>query len=382
MGDSSEIEMTRVQFIFMFVVMILAASCSQQVKTDEDLEGTFNTSCGCDSLWSKDATVEFVTLLEKTTASDHPVWLDYRLNDGAFVLNAGQVNDTTHCLGLWEKGTAVSFICTEDIPKMLTPLYSYYLNYNNSIAIDSQYTDLSDREAEFAAWMKANAIEAAVYMPTEFPDFPMELSAKLKTQLAIHESFHIQVMLRYWYTGEGSWPIWDKQPDRDGVLDCYTMSESTQLRIEKEQLILSLVIEALLDRQKSEVIERSNLFLETRRARYESLQDQQVKLADDVDGECKAAEAIMEIEEGIADYASWVKMYEIGVASREDLMRRYTASQKARYYLTGCMLFHASVLMNDGNESEIIAKMINANSLEEGNLLSIFEEQLTAYSRE
>lgn len=358
----------------------MIVSCKNKEDFKGSLKKTVNTDCGCDSLWSKPAAKDFVTLLEKTTSSNHPVWKDYNLGDGAFVLNAGQTNDSTYCLGLWKKGKAISYKCSKDIPKMLTPLYSYYLNYKNTKEIDSTLFGTYKKAPEFSSWMKINNIETAVYMPTDFPKFPFKIPAKMKTQLAIHEAFHINIMLRYWYTNKGFWPKWDKQPDRAGVQSCYAENESTQKLIEEEQNTLSFLIESLLDNKKSEAIVLGNKFLKIRETRYNILNDKQIKLNDDVYGDCKTAEALMEIEEGIADYASWVKMYDIGVASRSDLLKRYRAKQKDRFYLTGCMLLHASVLMNNGNDSGIIEQMVNANSLEEGNLLSIFKGQLIIYS--
>ena len=372
--------MVRVKYIFILVITIMIASCKNKEGSKESLQKAINTDCGCDSLWAKPVTKDFVTLLEKTTSSNHPVWKDYNLGDGAFVLNAGQTNDSTYCLGLWKKGKAISYKCSKDVPKMLTPLYSYYLDYKTTKEIDSTLFGTYKKAPKFSSWMKSNNVEIAVYMPTDFPKFPFKIPAKTKTQLAIHEAFHIEVMLRYWYTGKGYWPKWDNQPDRTGVQSCYTENESTQKLIEEEQKTLSLLIEALLDNKKSEAIMLGNRFLKTREARYNILKEKQIKLKDGIYGNCETAEAIMEIEEGIADYASWVKMYDIGVVSRSDLLQRYNAKQKDRFYLTGCMLLHASVLMNNVKDSELIEKMVTANSLEEGNLLGIFKEQLIIYS--
>ena len=358
----------------------MIASCKNNSNTKNGLRTTFRTDCGCDSLWSNPVAKDFVTILEKTTLSNQQVWKDYALGDGVFVLNAGQVNDTTQCLGLWKKGKAISYICSKDIPKMLTPLYSYYLNYKNIKEIDSTLFGTYKEAPEFSSWMKSNNVEIAVYMPTEFPKFPFKISAKMKTQLAVHEAFHIEVMLRYWYTQKGDWPKWEKQPDRAGVQSCYTESETTQKLIEEEKITLSLLVESLLDNKKTEAILLGNEFIKIREKRYKILKNKQIKLNNDAYGDCNTAEAFMEIEEGIADYASWVKMYDLGVVSRSDLLKRYRANQKDRFYLTGCMLLHTSVLMNDGNDSDIIEKMVNSNSVEEGNLLSIFKEQLIIYS--
>lgn len=359
----------------------MIAPCENNKDSKKSFQKAINTDCGCDSLWLKPAAKDFTTLLEKTTSSNHPVWKDYNLGDGAFVLSAGHLNDSTYCLGLWKKGKAISYICSKDIPKMLTPLYSYYLNYKNTKKTDSTLFGTHQKAPEFSSWMESNQVETAVYMPTDFPEFPFEIPAKMKVQLAIHEAFHVNVMLRYWFTNKGFWPEWDNQPDRTGVQSCYTETESVQKLIVKEQETLSLIIEAFLDRKKPEAILLGNEFLTIRKKRYNLLKNKQIKLNNDAYGDCKTAEALMEIEEGIADYASWVKMYDLGIFNRSDLLKRYRADQKDRFYLTGCMLLHASVLMNDGNESDIIEKVVNANSIEEGNLLSIFEEQLILYSK-
>jgi hypothetical protein len=286
------------------------------------------------------------------------------------------------CLGMWQKGKAVSFQCSKDVPKMLTPLYSYYLNYQNTIEIDSILFGTYKQAPEFSSWMEKHYVEAAVYMPTEFPNFPFKIPPKTKTQLATHEAFHIDIMLRYWYTNKGFWPKWDEQPDRDGIQSCYAKNDSVQELITNEQETLALLIESLLDNKKSIAIELGNDFLKLRKQRYASLADVRVLLSRDKQGYCKAAEGIMEIEEGIADYASWVKMYDIGVVTREGLLRRYRAKQNEKFYLTGCMLLHASALMNGGKDDEVIEKMVRSKSLEDGSLTGIFEEYFLRYSED
>ncbi|WP_394749961.1 hypothetical protein [Spongiimicrobium salis] len=371
--------MTRIACVFSIAISLTLGACKNNHNQNRIEKRTAITDCGCDSIWSRPVTKEFVTFLEKTTTSDHPVWKDYSLGDGTFVLNAGRVNDTSHCLGLWKSGKAISFTCSPDIPRMLTPIYSYYLNYKDPIRRDSTFFETSKNAPKFLAWMKSNAVELAVYMPTDFPKFPFRIGAKTKTQLAIHESFHIEVMLRYWYTKKGYWPEWDMQPDRAKMQICYAQNGTIKKLIETEQNLLSLLIEALLDHKKEEAFGLADEFMKTRKTRYRIIVDLNLQL--DEAYNCAAAEAIMEIEEGIADYASWVKMYDVGLVSRADILRRYRAQQKDKFYLTGCMLFHAMVLMNNGNDEAIIERMTQANSLEEGSLLTLFQEYLTLYRK-
>lgn len=373
--------MKRIISICFSVVVFISTACSILSGTAREEKKTPTAECGCDSLWSQPTAKDFTELLEKTTSSDYPIWTGYNIGDAAFILNAGQIDENTHCLGLWKKGEVISYKCSKDIPKMLTPLYSYYLNYADTLKSDSQLFATYRNAPEFSAWMESNQVEAAVYMPTDFPDFPFEIPTKMKVQLAIHEAFHIEVTLRKWYTDQGFWPHWDSQPDRTEVQSCYSHDALTQELIEKEQETLALLIEALLDQRKNEAVSLADEFIGIRQTRYDHLEGKQIKLDDETYGDCSAAESIMEIEEGIADYASWVKMFNMDVVTREDLLKRYRAKQKDRFYLTGSMLLHASVLMSSENEGNIIAKMVNAPSLEEGNLLSIFKQQLATYRK-
>ena len=139
--------MKQVYYSLLIMAFIWIVSCT---TTRPIPSATSISDCNCDSLWSKPAAKEFVTLLEKTTLTNHPMWKGFNLGDAAFVLNAGSVNDSTHCLCLWKKGKPVSYTCSGDIPDMLTPLYSYYLNYKNARKIDSTYFDTYKNAPEFS----------------------------------------------------------------------------------------------------------------------------------------------------------------------------------------------------------------------------------------
>ena len=373
--------MNTIGAILFCLAILLSASCSERDKTLEYQSNTSITDCGCDSLWAASAAKEFVSVLAEATGTDHLVWPGYRLGDASYVLNAGQPDDSTYCLGLWRQGEPLSYLCARDVPNMLTPLYSYYLNYEQPSEIDSKYVETYQNAPDFTAWMNQHQIETAVYMPTDFPKFPFKIPAKTKVQLAIHEAFHIEVMLRKWYTGQGFWPSWDQQPDRLGVQNCYTLNESAQDLIEKEQELLALLIESLLDHKSADAIRLAEEFIGTRQRRFDLLKDVKVQLHDGEYGSCADAEALMEIEEGIADYASWVIMYDIDIADRTELLRRYRAQQKDLFYLTGCMLLHASLLMNEGGDQEIISKLVTAPSLMDGNLFQIFQYKLESYRK-
>lgn len=370
----------------LFIFVICVALTVSFISCNKDKKNTFldkpfsKENCGCDSLWSKKATKDFISVLENTTKTDYLIWKEYNLKDGVYILNSGKITDSTYCLGMWKGGKNISYKCAQDIPIMLTPLYSYYLNYNADYNQEEKLFGTYKNAPDFTDWMKNYNVETAIYMPSDFSKFPFKLSAKTKTQLAIHEAFHVQVMLRKWYTDKGYWPDWDTQPDRKAVQRCYTKNDEIISIFNKEHEALITLIEFLLDDDKVNAIKSAKTFIKQREIRYRKLlSNQQVKFNDVGLGDCSIGESFMEIEEGLADYASWVIMYNIGTVSREDLLKRYRAKQKDMFYLTGAMLLHASSLMNNGNDKEIISKMVDANTVEEGNLFMLFKEQFETY---
>jgi len=264
---------------------------------------------------------------------------------------------------------------------MLTPLYSYFYATDT---ITSDYAVLAkagQQAPDFSHWMKQLAIERAVYMPVSFPDFPIELTALKKVQLAVHESFHVEVMLPVWFTGSGPWPQWDRQPDRPGVQACYTHSDTVAALMQREKAALANMVEALLSQKKEVAIKAGEQALQWRAERYEWLDTVAVALQDGSPEACATVEALMELEEGLADYASWTKLYEAGVVTTEQLLQRYRANQKDHFYLTGAMFLHAISLMRSGDIVPIIERIIASESVEEGSLQRFFEEALSEYQK-
>ncbi|MBO3697754.1 hypothetical protein [Roseivirga sp. E12] len=360
----------------MIFFIVFAYSCTTSTQK------TSQSDCGCEELWNAEPAQEFVRDLEKAGTSNQSVWLDFQMGDGAIVLDAGKNEEGKHCLGLWKKGKALSYRCLVDKPKMLTQLYSYYLNYQEPITSPVPEAFLTTKNSpEFNQWMTDMKIETAVYIPTDFPQFPFKIPSMTKVQLAIHESFHIEVQLKKWYTDKGNWPVWDKQPNRQEVHKCYDTSETTQGLINKEITALANLIEALLDNNKTQVCELGSNFLSLRDQRYQALDTVTVKQHNDLPGNCTLTETYMEAEEGIADYASWTKLFEAGLVGREALLRRYTAQQKDHFYLTGSMLLHAIVLMNGGNDKEVIQTIINSETPEAGALTNLFRQHLEAFCK-
>ncbi len=339
-------------------------------------------SGSCQAAWNDSTALEFVALLEKSTSPEHLVWKGFNLGDGPIVLHAIDTLKEEACLGLWKNGKVISYSEVSEKPKLSTALYGYQLNFANLTdeGLNNPLVKISQQPESITTWLNTNNAESAVIIPTDFPDFPFKLPASVKVQLAIHESFHVEVMLRYWFTEEGAWPKWDQQPDRNELRSCYLKGDSLTTEFREEQMTLSHMIEALLDNKKEEAIGLGNSFLQQREARYDLLKNLEITAADGTKCSCEEGEDIMEIEEGLADYASWTMLYEVEAVSRKSLIQRYQAIQKEPFYLTGAMLMHATKLMNDNNAQPIIEVISSSSNQQEGAVIQQFKKQLIAFS--
>ncbi len=360
-------------FLLLFIVSF---SCENKSK-----ETVLLPSGSCEAAWNDSTSMEFVAMLEESTSQTHPVWKDFDLGDGPIVLHAIESPDSTQCLGLWKKGKLLSYLETKDKPLLSTPLYGYQLNFRD---MEEEKIDVlvraSQQPESITNWLNENYVESAVLIPTDFPKFPFKLSTHIKVQLALHESFHVELMLRKWYTGVGPWPTWDSQPNRNELRQCFVQGDSLTPEYREEQEVLAKMIEALLDEDKQTAIERGRDFLNKRAMRYDNLKAIEVTRGDGKKCSCEEGENIMELEEGLADYGSWTMLYELGTVTRKSLIQRYNAIQLEPFYLTGAMLMHAAKLMNSNNAQPLIDEIIDSSSQEEGAVIQLFREYLDSFS--
>jgi len=370
-----------VQSIFCITVLHLCLFVKAQSDTQRNNNVYSNRpTCDCDTLWKKQDVSEFTYLLEKVTSNTRPVWPGYSLSDATYIIDAGKTAKEEHCLGLWKGGKVLSYAKPRNTLQMLTSLYSYYLDYKGMDTIpDIGYFKTAQNAPEVRKWMKEMGVTSAVYMPLDFSKLPFKLPALVKVQLAVHEAFHVEVMMKYWYTGKGNWPKWDQQPDRNGVQLCYTYNDTGRVMIRKELFILADMMEALLDNNKGRAYTLGRKYIDARENRYKKLGEIKPKLANNADGDCRTVESLFELEEGLADYGSWTILYNMGVAAKEDLLKRYRAQQKDHFYLSGCMLMHAITLMSKESPERIINKVIKKKTVNEGSLFLLFEKELEKY---
>lgn len=360
--------MKKLQLLIIHIIITIHSNAQDQVD------------CECANYWNSEATVKFVELLDSVATKANPTfWGDYYLGKGILVLEAGKTSKGKHCLGAWKNGENIGYKTIIDRPEMLTQLFTYYLNYKTSDTSLLAYTNLNKKSPEFNKWMTGLNVHSAVYMPTEFPDFPFKISAIKKIQLAVHELFHLEVQFPVWFNKKGYWPDWDHQPDRQSVNRCYTCSEEVKKNTQKEVNSLLKMIESIIIGDTSKTCIYGKQFVRIRKERYEMNDSVNIKLANDSLGNCEIAESFMELEEGLADWASWTQLFENGVISEETILKHYKTKQQSLYYPLGCMMFHAITLISKNSPQVIIEQIVNSKSINEGSIWTIFIREFDAF---
>lgn len=364
---------------WMVAGLLVCAGCqgdARQAGTASSAEDVPAPPEACQRAWSGEAARAFVSLLTDATGVPVPVWQGYDLADGAYVLHAGPSASGGACLGAWRAGEALSFVELPETPRLGTPLYGYHLPEGNYEAFGS---NPGSQPPSIRAWLADLGLERATVLPVEVPDFPIELSALVKVQLAIHEGFHVEVQSPRWAGAEAQWPDWDLQPDRGAVVSCYAESPEVEAAAADERRALLEHVQALLDGDAQRACHAGADFLARRASRRNLVAGIAVPRHDGTSGNCGEAEAIMELEEGVADYASWTKLFQVGLASRDRLVRRYSARQNDLYYLTGAMELHAVSLMAPDRVLAITEEIARSTAPLDGSLEAAFTRTLGAY---
>lgn len=350
-----------------FLVMLAACSVDTQPPPE------------CVEAWNETASSELIDQLVQATGADRMVWTDYDVGDAAYVLYTTPPDSSGACLGFWKDGRAVSFARTDAEPTLLTPLYGYYFHTNWYGGPDAAMLERAAQPPSVRTWLESSGVQSAIVLPVTVPDFPMELPALVKVQLGMHEAFHVDVQAPRWYASTGNWPVWDRQPDRAGLQACYTVNDEVVAAFEAEREHLVSLIERLLDGDTTKACEACRAFRIQRMARYEMLADVRVLREDSTATSCAVAEAIMELEEGTADYASWTVLYDVGLASRDALIRRYRAIQDDAFYLTGAMQLHAVQLMQPDSMADVMVRIAESLGPDQGSPTAVLTRALDSF---
>lgn len=361
------------------VVMILG--CGEDGDTDHQTTAREAAAPpeACAAHWQTEAAAGFVDLLERATASTEPVWIDFDPSDPTYVLSAGQADDGRWCVGAWSGGRAIDFAALAAQPALSTVLYGFYFGTPRTDRETGELITDTEQPDEISRWLADHGVERAVIAPVEPQGLPFEMPPLLQVQLVQHEAFHLSVQMPVWSGGEGPWPDWDDQPDRAGVRRCYGTAESVSSLFEAEREALADAAEALLDADLPAACRDAQHAVSLNRDRHRELQ----RLAVTVEGPggnslaCRDAEDVWESIEGVADWVSWLPLFDAGFATREQLLRRYRAHQADAFYLTGAIRMHLARDLGSESAAALWSRMASSQSAQEGSPRALFETVVT-----
>lgn len=205
----------------------------------------------CAAAWADEAATGLVDALTAATVPGPPVWTGYGLEDGTYVLVAGEGEGGGTCLGAWRGGQALGYAVSDVEPNVLTPLYGYLLPWEGNGGPFDPLVDTYRQPPEVAALLADLGVESAVVMPVHAERFPIELPPVEMARLAVHEAFHVEVEMPRWVGPGSDWPVWDLQPDRGALPACYTRSAEVEAAFAAERQALDRLVNALLDDERT-----------------------------------------------------------------------------------------------------------------------------------
>ena len=83
----------------------------------------------------------------------------------------------------------------------------------------------------------------------------------------------------------------------------------------------------------------------------------------------------MELLEGLADYASWFYLHNLGLAPDSEINSYMSAVSNTPYYRTGAMQLYVLQHWLGAQLGDVAAELSNASSIEDANIYEIFRQE-------
>lgn len=142
--------------------------------------------------------------------------------------------------------------------------------------------------------------------------------------LTVHEGFHLNLLFAKMmkHADAPMWPDWDQQPNRSKVGElCYNSAAAKPLVERELKALLKAVKLGLLHRRFDLARQAAREFIAQRTVRYATLAEVRVPSYAVKDGiSCAQAEAIMELEEGMADFVGSNSVHKLGLINDAQLI--------------------------------------------------------------
>ena len=279
----------------------------------------------CEAKWASPR-AEYLLSAFEDLAHMPEMWPAYQADEASHVLDAGD-----GCVALW-KNQKVTKTQLPNPPRLLTPMFGYALPWTATEGAFGALLEATAQPDALTAWLVSLGVDRAVVTPIQVApplgDFIDEIAA---LQIAMHEAFHVDVMLPRWAGEETSWPAWEEQPDRAALKSCYPDAEAVQF---EQQALADAVEQAYLEGDIG--CDRLNYFRILRAKRYDKVKNIKIVSPDGV-LTCPEAELRMELEEGVPDCVSWFGLLAMEKVEWERVDRRNRSRMDEPFYAFGAM---------------------------------------------
>jgi hypothetical protein len=266
------------------------------------------TTPACDAYFGSEPVT---TLLGQLGRLDQvrPIWGSYRPADQPVVLVGPAHPAEPTCALIWKQGAEVERLALDGPVQIPIQIYWFHSTVQAGPDALPEFAGIGramqGTQPQLAAALARHGIERTVILRTDFdpavlPALGVELDdhyyslALMRLLWILHESFHLQSQFPTWLDQEAPqpWPAWDRQPDRDAVVEtCYGGVEAALASAEHAALRDAL----------DDPCAGAAAFLAERFRRHAGLGDASVT-SPVGPMTCPVAEAVMELEEGVADY--------------------------------------------------------------------------------
>lgn len=250
----------------------------------------------------------------------HDFWPNYAPEENTVVFLGAE--GERGCAVVRSAGTST----TLELPAPLalpTPVYWFYMNVDPAVAAEPLRgfaaamalgrEDLTDvlQEKGIGRALLINIDTGTEALTSPETDAAFDGIEENLAFMVLHESVHLNLQYPVWFDqgdANGVWPSWDAQPDLATVLqDCYGLAESAQ-EAEWEALRSALREGESLD----------SFF--AARDRRRSTRTTTIEDFRGASHSCREAEAIVELEEGGADFIAFRTAVTLGWVTRDEML--------------------------------------------------------------
>jgi|GEM_PF-6504772 len=311
-------------------LLLLALAACEGPTDDDDSVGEPGPPAvpgECEDALQDPWTADLLAGLDAVGGLDSAYWADHEADAFATVLFAEV--DAGTCAVL-HRGEVRAYGLLPEPPSMLTPLFGYQLPWTDGPDWVQPLGGASQQPAEWVDWLTDSGVDRATFLPAhEVTGVGFPVSALSHLQIAVHEGFHVDVQAPAWFgRPEHPWPSWDQQPNRSQLPNCYADAVMEQTR-------LANALEAAWARDLPGALEEYDGFWDARGLRRLDLAGTPVTAADGSSIDCEHAEAILELEEGLAEYAAWAMLRDAGGATDAEVLTSLRATTSEPFYKYG-----------------------------------------------